>query len=140
MREIKFRVWCKNKNEWESDPVIINKEGLMIDPKHGMTYSSETHIVQQFTGLTTRDGQEIYEGDVVRVETLGINYSGGKVNGVVEFIDGCFTVVFSEPVYDISMKCHRPSLYVKCFVINHAIEVIGHKYDRPNPAVEVVAQ
>ena len=33
MRENKFRVWCKNKKEWEKDMCFINQNGGLLQMK-----------------------------------------------------------------------------------------------------------
>ena len=71
------------------------------------------------------NGNEIYAGDIVDVKTATMNCFK-TIRGVVKIIDGCFDVVFDTPVYDDYLKCNRPKLYVKCFSVNHAIEVIGN--------------
>ena len=74
------------------------------------------------------DKTDIYENDIVEVDTTGMNYRPEKVKGMVKFIDGCFTVEFEKPVYDAVLKWNRERLYVKCFIVNHAIKVIGTTY------------
>jgi uncharacterized phage protein (TIGR01671 family) len=71
MREIKFRAWCKYKKEWEKDPIYLSQHGNIIhDLGHGrsMICRPQTHIVQFYTGLRDKNGQEIYEGDILGIE------------------------------------------------------------------------
>jgi len=65
MREIKFRVWCKDKNEWEKDEVFLNGSGWQFHTKRLVPINSDNHIVMQYTGLKDKNGRMIYEGDIV---------------------------------------------------------------------------
>jgi len=54
MRELKFRAWDKKyKKMYEGDIRIA------------LSFPSEDIVIMQFTGRTDKDGQEIYQGDVL---------------------------------------------------------------------------
>ncbi|MCK5611949.1 hypothetical protein KAR91_59315 [Candidatus Pacearchaeota archaeon] len=94
-------------------------------------YQREGWKIMLFSGLKDKNDNNICESDIVEVDTTGMNYRNDKINGIVRFIDGCFTVEFLEPVYDNILKCMRERLYVKCFTVNKAIRIIGNIYDNP---------
>ena len=75
MRELKFRAWGININEYmgiSNDPSnVINILGELIN--------SRTWIIEQYTGLKDKNGKEIYEGDIVDYN------DGGECMGVVEY-------------------------------------------------------
>lgn len=106
-------------------------EGIYISNTVGAPYAYQVvpKSVGEYTGLKVKNGDDIYEKDIVEVDTTGMNYHQEKVKGVIKSIDGCFTVEFFEPVYDNTLKCMRDRLYVKCFTVNKAIRIIGNTYD-----------
>jgi uncharacterized phage protein (TIGR01671 family) len=140
-REIKFRGKRIDNGEWVYGYLVgkafdgtskIIDIGIQKDGCYPVEVDPET--VGQYTGEHTRlsgKGKEIWEGDRVKVNVLGINYSSEWITGFVKYVDGCFTVIFSNPVYDPNTQCNRRNLYVKCFVVNNAIEVIGNIYESP---------
>ncbi len=69
MREIKFRVWCKDYHKgWEKDIIAIHENGILRHHgKSGTTMCNpETHIVMQYTGLKDKkDLTDVYEDDII---------------------------------------------------------------------------
>lgn len=116
-REIKFRGYSKNINKWVFGDLINTPEkghriiwfeykgesqfDLDYDPFNEVV---ETKSIGQYTGLTDKNGLEIYEGDVVDIP---YNHIGRKV---ATFYNGCYNIVN----YDLNK-----------------IEVIGNIYENP---------
>ena len=88
-------------------------------------FSDEDWVIMRFTGMLDKCGKRMYEDDLVLINTLGINYQSENIRGVIRFIDGCFTVTFAT-VWDVAVGAYRKNLYVKCFVANQAIAVLGN--------------
>lgn len=81
MRQIKFRVWAEGKMQNVYNLDLGKQEGqeLVINKFY-------VGDVEQFTGLTDKNGKEIYEGDIVR-GLLNPEYE----NFIVDFHQGSFT-------------------------------------------------
>lgn len=117
MREIKFRLWCKNKNDWESNDWAILPDGSLVEIKSNgvIPISNKTHRLMQYTGLKDKNGKEIYEGDIVRTKRES------KIKGYVTMYQGCWCI------------CHYYTYYKLFYSFADAepIEVIGNIYENP---------
>ena len=141
MREIKFRVWAI---DWK-DNNLNSPQGKMMYCEHrdfawlGETAIENTsrYIVMQFTGLTDKNGKEIYKGDVILIPssyTEMITDDGGESQDSpqiqeVIFHKGSFGIVAEKD--DLFSKRFYSFYEIEQEITDNPIEVIGNIYSNP---------
>jgi len=133
MREIKFRVWYKGESRMYLDIREINfqKKNIRCEhikyPEGANIFSFNEIILMQFTGLKDKNGQEIFEGDIVSL--LPLRIGDPTVYAEIKFEDGSFDMFgINRPVNTKQIRFVR-ELYVECLT-NH-VEVIGNRFENP---------
>lgn len=115
MRTIKFRGIIKYQDDifsgfWFGNLIIYaNGDTFIRQIETGQELEVITDTVGQFTGLTDKNGKDIYEGDVIIDET--------NRKGTVIFYNGCF--------------CFITEFLSIMKVIDKISNVIGNIYDNP---------
>lgn len=134
MREIKFRAIDGHSNEWvyglpASDTETIDYSeipSLFV----GATEDEDCYLSEiipgtlcQYTGLKDKNGNEIYEGDIVHM--VGSQYMGTP--GEFRKVDGIFPIEYqnNEGFRAREKGWHSHELY------SHELEVIGNIYSNP---------
>ena len=92
MRELKFRAWIKNYNCY-ADVLGFEQGRLFIQfqsgerSQHRLYVPIEDCILEQYTGLRDKNGEEIYEGDIVEYDYYIRNSKSYRVKEKVMFDD-----------------------------------------------------
>ena len=110
MKELKFRAWDGKKMIEDVIPASETSIVELFEYEHQVT---EVEVVEQYTGLKDKNGQEIYEGDIVSVRNK--NRKNEYDIGVVEFGKAAFRCPF------LLGKYHSGQ-----------VEVVGNVHENPD--------
>ncbi len=135
MREFKFRAWDKESKvmrpvtrmdflEWE---VRCDIDSQYIRYSNGERNSfrnedTDRHIIMQYTGLKDYRDNDIYEGDIVKVnDTFGMEDSYHEVRYMIEG---------DYPAYDLAgVEAYIESNALQYYLVVGIVEVVGNIYD-----------
>ena len=127
MRPIKFRAWTGKRMFYQAQQYLnsfIRRAVHYIIFDSGDTESEKEHesylpnggdidqYLTQFTGLLDKNGKEIYEGDVVKLENTDIC--------IIEYQETRFVAIPQHPKFNI-----------KEYIYFRTAEVIGNIYENP---------
>lgn len=122
-RVIKFRAWNEDDKEMYDDVFLSQKipegqkgflKGLGLN-EH-IQDASKSFILMQFTGLTDKNGVEIYEGDIVQVRTF------------LGEIQGTYTVEYKLNAFNYYAP-GKPEQAL--YFAQNLVEVVGNKFENP---------
>ena len=115
MRDIKFRIWeTLNKKMTPWDKLQNAQISILNRPE---SIVKDEFVVMQYTGLTDKNGKEIYEGDILKDE---IN---GEIHKIVwDESEARFEAVIIGGVFS-DMKRHIPDVKI--------MEIKGNIYENP---------
>jgi uncharacterized phage protein (TIGR01671 family) len=132
MEEIKFRAW----HHEEKKMIIVTKLDFMVNASgskneecegywggnNRMKFDINDVTLLQYTGLKDKNGKEIYEGDVIKIEVKKRNKGDfpNLKNYLVVFEDFSFSYKDSEGYYATPLN-----IFIK------GVEVIGNTYENP---------
>lgn len=130
MREILFRGKRDDNGEWVVSNCIMQFHGVKFAPRLWAIGDGWVEVIPEtvgeFTGLTDKNGTEIFEGDIVR--TLAPCYIDKYIKGVVEFGEYSTSYQSSNVGYYVNWSLNK-NIAIYCKI--NDIEIIGNIHDNP---------
>jgi uncharacterized phage protein (TIGR01671 family) len=111
VREIKFRAWDKVVKAMAGDNMVRNNFMWVSQ--------TENFILMQYTGLKDKNGNEIYEGDIVKGHYWMNGKTDNRIIGEIEYVGCCFLVTGINQYKGLREE------------LNSIFEVIGNIYENP---------
>jgi len=132
-REIKFRVWDLEKKFYLNQ----DDEFHFYEPDRGWQCpiplceclrDKKRYVVQQYTGLTDKNGKEIYEGDIVK--TIYVNDPVNDIGNIIYHVEtGAYRIKTSKhllPIVTYRFIEDEPQ-----GLLQVADEIIGNIFENP---------
>ena len=128
MRELKFRIWDVYNKTMRYHPTswfLLRLNGRVVDGE-GCGYD-EHHPVSQFINLKDKDHKEIYEGDILLMETA--ESTPYEFLYVVDYYDGSYNQPY---VYRKMKDSEIVEVVGRAAIVNYSkYKVIGNIYENP---------
>ena len=115
---MKYRLWCKDKNEWEKDSWVILPNGNLMWVEYGNLVGGvymKNHILVRSTEFKDIEGKEIYEGDIIRYWD---NFDERYKLAIIKFDKGSFIMINDGIRWNIYLTDE-----------NDEIKIVGNIYE-----------
>jgi len=123
MRTLKFRIWDHAEERFLPYPCWINSQNgneFMAFDRY-FDNKEEGCVIQEFSGILDKHGNEIFEGDIVRYSYRMHEHDIEETRGEVYFEDGIFHI-------DRSMEWATNDV---SFITN-SLEIVGNIFTNPS--------
>lgn len=120
MRSLKFRAWDSERNTYDHEELLLAPNGDILASRWQELCEPESeYIIEQYTGLKDKNGEEIYEGDIIRIcRSYGYGF----------LPKGAVAVVF----YDENECCYKLEKQGEFRLTSKKmVEVIGNIHENP---------
>ena len=136
MKEVKFRGKRIDNDNWIYGLIVKTSFNWYILKKGSDGFYDDCKVelktIGQYTGLKDKNEQEIYEGDILQLESPKRHYTGGYIAGKYELGD---TVIVSFKEGNFIDEWTEKPLHERIYGIVHRKiehEVVGNIYENPD--------
>lgn len=128
MGTIKFRGRrIDEPHQWEYGYIQVDGKDVWMHTIDGRVMLAIPETVGQFTGLTDKDGKEIYEGDIVSHPWKDPIF--GDLVETGQFVHS--TICFNNGAFVVNYRLQGEYIYLQDFVRLKCLEVVGNIHDNP---------
>jgi len=136
MREIKFRAWDKEHRKmiYALNHYLYYCGIIRAIGDENWSAPSENYVLMQYTGLKDKNGQEIYERDIVVDD-----WYPEEPHPISFPLDGAYRIEYMPPCWRCSLVGGRPEEN-QCFDDFDDMKVIGNIYENPELLTDVAKE
>lgn len=132
MRPIKFRAWMKEKQIMVPDYASQIYNGQLAVSR--WPDDAPNLILMQFTGLLDKNGKEIYEGDILRIEETAISQNDAqKILRGADVVQSVFVgkVEWDSESLDYNLVDSEREIIIGFPRHEQTHEVLGNAWEKP---------